>query len=175
MTKLISVGSRATMDVMLGFQHEGSDVIIRGISHPTTDGMVVTEGVPEEQFQKWLEKSADSSLVSGGFIFPLADDFEAKPVAKEFGHEPALERLATDPEQTKLAEQGAPEDVTGTVDGRPAVVALPEKIVTTVVTEPAKPADPPKPPAGTPAKTETKEIEPAKAQDDPKNDQNFKV
>lgn len=175
-TKTISVGSRLTMNIGLGFKHEGRDVVITGLSHPTTDSMAVTPDVPEEDFKKWSEKFAETDMVAGGYVFALPDDFDAKPREREFGHQAALDRLAADDEQTKLAEKGTPDEIPQpVVNGVPAAVPLPDKIMAPVVKEPAKPAEPPKPPAGEPAKIEQGEVEPGAAQDDPKNDVNLKV
>jgi hypothetical protein len=108
MSDTIKVGSRLTTDLALTL--DGRPVVIAGVSHPTADGMAVTEGVPAAAFRVWLETHADSAMVSGLQVFELPADFDATPQPKEYGHEPALRRLSEDAEQRELAERGAPDD-----------------------------------------------------------------
>jgi hypothetical protein len=109
MVETVKVGSRLTLDIAIPSTGMIS-YVITGVAHPTSDGMAVTEDVPADLFRAWLEDHADSEMVVNRQVFELPADFDAKPVPKEYGYEPALQRMAEDSEQRGLAEKGAPND-----------------------------------------------------------------
>lgn len=91
----------------------GERFVIRGVSHPTTDGYAVTEGVPAEAFRDWMASHADSAAVAGQLIFAVDDGVDLTAVPKRYGFEPALQAALDDGDQVKLHEAGAPSEPEG--------------------------------------------------------------
>lgn len=169
--ELILVGSRLTMDIDLRLStYVGDKVVITGITHPTTDGMAITENVPAGLFRQWMREHATSDMVAGGYVFevPAGTDVSVKP--KEFGHEAALEKAATDPEQSKIAT--APrDDETPSAAIHGAHIPVPDPLPTPPAEEERSVAKEGEP---VPA-TDPDHFQPGGNIDDPKQDQNLKA
>lgn len=108
MADMLQVASRLTTDLRLRLPNEPREFVLRGLSHPTTDNMVVTE-VDADFYHKWLDAFADYDPVQAGMIFELPAGFDATPKPKEYGFQPAFDRHQENADETKLAEEGVPE------------------------------------------------------------------
>lgn len=178
MADTIKVGSRLMTNLRLRLD-DGSEHVLLGTSHPASDGMAVTENVPAEGFRKWMTEHATFDPVSSGMIFEVPEDHDTAPVAKEYGFQPALDRLLDDGDQAKLMEEGVPEEEIEALTNPRAglVVPLPDPIPAPPVEEvhetPAPSVAPPVPSAEKPQViTATPEgtFRPAPASDSPSQD-----
>lgn len=126
---LIKVGSRLMTDLRLRFAN-GTEHVLRGTSHPASDGMSVTEGIPADQFEQWLKEHATFDPVASGMIFAVPEGHDTALREKEYGFEPALKRLIEDHDEEELRGRGAPVDEVDTrINPRAGlVVPLPDPI-----------------------------------------------
>jgi hypothetical protein len=118
--KTIKVASRLHTAVTLGGQMPNPEkpgegepspsFTLAGAGHP---GQETISEVDAEAFSAWKKANERHDWLQNGLVREVPDDYEAP--AMSFGHEPALEALSSDKDNSKLAKEGVGEAEPGPV------------------------------------------------------------
>ena len=119
MPDTITVGSRAHAAIMIrepmpaefkdkpGEAPDLRTVMLNGANHEdAVAGVGVTKGVDASLFHAWLDDQKRSGTKLASMMFEMSDD-EAMGMPMQFGHEPCMEALGADGENTAKAAEGS--------------------------------------------------------------------